>query len=101
MPVVVDVGDTAILIGMFTNDENQPADPTDLTVTVRKPDDTVVALEAEPVEVGTWEAACPVDQEGIWWYRFEDPGDNNTPSFAEEEPFFARVRRVPEQLESS
>ena len=94
MPLAFDIGDTVKLLAEITDDDDTPADPTDLEATIIGPDGDVVALTPQEVETGLWKAEHVVDQEGSWWYRFYDAGP---PSFAEESSFIVKRQRVAEQ----
>lgn len=70
------IGDQPTITAYFTAiDTGLPANPSAITVQVRKPDGTVVAYtqaDCSNPAVGTWRFAfpAPVDQDGLWRVRF-------------------------------
>jgi hypothetical protein len=58
----------------FTNELDQPADPSSVVVTVMRPDGTVVALTPSNPAVGLWTARYNIDQPGRHYYSFKGSG---------------------------
>lgn len=72
-----DLGDSVVFYADFTNAAGAPADPTDITLIVEKPDGTettyLKAALSNPT-VGRWEKAVTVDQHGRWPFVFRATG---------------------------
>ena len=93
--VAFDVDDDVQLVASFVDASEQPADPSDVTVTVVRPDGTAAApTDPSEEEMGVWVSVVRADQAGRWWWRVEFTGDRQ---HAEEAAFFVRERRVPEE----
>jgi hypothetical protein len=72
-----DVGDRVRVVGTFKDIAGMTADPTAVTIKIRKPSGTVVQLtgaEIDQEDVGVFYADVNLDQSGTWWYRFEGTG---------------------------
>jgi hypothetical protein len=86
-----DIGDAVELAADFTDLDGTPADPTEVLLLIRAPDDTVATIEqadlANP-STGEWTYLLLIDQSGWYRYRFEGSG---AVTAAEEKRF--RVRR--------
>lgn len=71
------VGDRPTVTAYFTTiDTGDPANPTAITVRVRKPDGTVTTYDQTNCtnpETGTWKFAFPfsIDQTGKWSVKFQ------------------------------
>lgn len=92
--VAFDIGEEIRLRADFTDGEEQPGDPSELEITVVDPDGTVVAVEATQAETGIFEALFTAEKAGRHWWRCYFVGDR---AQVEEDPFFVRWRRVPEE----
>lgn len=70
------IGDQPTVTGYFTAiDTGLPANPSAITIQVRKPDGTVTSYtqaDATNPAVGTWRFSfpAPLDQDGLWRVRF-------------------------------
>jgi len=89
---IYDVGDVARIEAPFRDVDNQPADPTTVTASIRKPDGTVTDYTVSLGEivrdgVGLYHLDVAVDMAGDWFYRFAGTG---TVSVADEKTFVAR-----------
>lgn len=84
---VFDLGDIARVTAAFTDDDGNPVDQTDLTVTVRAPDGTVTHPTGSIIHdgEGAYHLDLEPDQEGTWLGKFD--GDSDTV------PFTFEVRR--------
>lgn len=76
---IYDVGDSARLSFPFRDVNDAPVDPTDLSVTIRKPDGTLTTEEYNPGSivkdsVGNYHLDIAVDQEGDWFYTVAGTG---------------------------
>lgn len=69
-----DVGDVAEPFALFVGPDGAPADPATVTLQVRKPDGTVDTIATSNPEVGRYEGLVPLDQHGLWYYRFAGAG---------------------------
>lgn len=71
------LGAQPVLTGIFTGVDGERGDPTDVTVTVTRPDGTVVvhaeAALANP-SVGVWTFSLTADAVGVWSYEFDGSG---------------------------
>jgi len=88
-----DVGEEVELRADFTDAEDQPASPSDVGVSYRRPDGTGDTVELAEEETGIWTGLVTVDQAGRWWWRLEFSGERTVVA---QSSFFVRVRRVPE-----
>ena len=86
-----DVGDTRTLTGTFHNAAGALADPTAVTLTVRKPDGTESTPTATHASTGVYTYALTFDQSGVWRYRFAGTG---TVAEAGEQMLTVRRQRV-------
>ena len=87
-----DVGDVARIEAPFRDANGDPADPTVVTASVRKPDSTVTNYTVSPGEivhdgVGQYHLDVAVDMAGDWFYAFVGTG---AVSVADEKTFVAR-----------
>lgn len=76
---IYDVGDSARLSFPFRDVNGAPVDPTDLSVTIRKPDGTLTTEQYNPGSivkdsVGNYHLDIAVDQEGDWFYTVAGTG---------------------------
>jgi hypothetical protein len=77
-----DIGDVVLLSGEFFADEAEvvPADPDDVALVVRQPDQAVVRYTYPPAgtinrtATGVFQTQLEVDQSGRWRYRWEGTG---------------------------
>lgn len=70
-----DIGDEALLTGVFTDAEDGAAvDPDTVTVTVTRPDGTTLTPSVVPGDPGEFTATIALDQAGDWWYAFDGEG---------------------------
>ena len=86
-----DIGDQVRLSVAFTNSAGVATDPTTVTITIRKPDQTTSTPTALTSATGTWYTDVTLDQTGNWYYRFAGTGALVA---AEEGEFYVRVRRA-------
>lgn len=89
---IYDVGDVARIEAPFRDVDDQPADPTEVTATIRKPDGTVTEYEVGLGEivrddVGLYHLDIPVDLAGDWFYRVTGTG---AVAVTDEKTFVAR-----------
>lgn len=75
------VGDSKTVGCDFTDDDGEPADPTDVTLIIHKPDGTVVTLTdvstpaiTNPAE-GRYEVEVGFDMHGRWDFRYVGTGE--------------------------
>jgi hypothetical protein len=74
--VVFDIGDQPTITGYFTAlDTGEPANPSAITIRVRKPDGSIDIYDQADCTnptVGTWRflLPAPIDQEGQWIVKF-------------------------------
>ena len=93
MTTEYDIGDVVTLRATFRDAAGALANPGAVTLSVRKPDGTLVAPAptATNPSVGMWEYALSPDQSGWWTYRFTGTGAN---AAAEEARLFVRTPRA-------
>jgi hypothetical protein len=72
---LLDVGDVVTLFADFKNTAGAAADPTVVTVTVRKPDGTTATPAVTHPSLGRYEATLALDQHGTWDFRWLGTGD--------------------------
>lgn len=91
-----DIGDAVTVSATFTDRDGAAADPSTVTLRIKKPDDTVTVVNQGSLTnesaVGAWSYTVTIDQAGQWWVRWEGTG---TVTAAEEEMFYVRARKVP------
>lgn len=78
MDEMIPVGSTPVLKALFLNDSEQPATPTSITLTIVKPDGTILVFDENDVSVvsaGHVEYALDADQAGVWVYTYEGTGN--------------------------
>lgn len=88
-----DVGDLVRLTITVRDEAGTIADPAVVLLTVRKPDGTTSVVANSRTATGIYTAAVPIDQSGVWWYRWEGTGGAATT--AEEGMLSVRMRQVP------
>jgi hypothetical protein len=91
LPDEWDVGDAPTIYIDFVDNAGTPANPTSVTLRVRRPDGTVDVLPTTPTAVGHYEAVVPLDAHGTWRYRWEGTGAVQA---AEEGELLVRRSRV-------
>lgn len=80
---VYDIGDLVRVSAAFTDENGNPADPDDVTLTILQPDGTVVEkamVDLGNDETGTWYFEIDTttdnnDNWGLWYYRFVGTGN--------------------------
>jgi len=106
----VDIGDVVRLARQFRDEVGDPADPDEVTLSVRAPDGTVTSVTphnvTDPDELavcaallgvtledgtGVWTGTIEPDAAGLWRYRWAGTGVITS---AEEGSFSVRRRRV-------
>lgn len=80
-----DIGDTVRLSAVFTNMEDAPADPTVVTLRIRKPDGTITVLTYAAAQItrdglGEFHYDYPIAVSGDHYYRYEGTGNVATAS---------------------
>src|SRR6185295_8865126 len=71
------VGDPLPLTGTFRNSAGNLADPTTVTLSVRKPDGALLTPTPTSTLTGIWTYTVPSatnDTPGLWWYTFTGTG---------------------------
>jgi uncharacterized protein YfaS (alpha-2-macroglobulin family) len=87
-----DIGETVRSDITFTNFSGTAADPTTVTCTARKPDQSVISLTVVAGgSTGVYYAETVVDQTGNWFVHWDGTGDLDV---VEEGEFYVRVRKV-------
>jgi hypothetical protein len=72
---IYELGTNAVLSMDFTNPAGAPANPTTVTLKLRKPSGALVTYtDAASTTVGTWTRTVTLDEVGLWSYRFEGTG---------------------------
>lgn len=69
-----DIGDTKVLTGTFRNASGALANPTTVTLRVRKPDGTTSTVSNSNSSTGIYTASVPLDQSGVWRYKWWGTG---------------------------
>lgn len=89
--VLYDVGDVARLTATFTNDLGVPVAPTTVTLRILRPSGTTTTVATTITAVGSYRADVPLDQAGVWRYRWVSTG---VASAAEESSFRVKTPTV-------
>lgn len=71
---VYQINDVVPVTATFTNAAGAPANPTTVTLTIRKPDGTVLTPAPTNSSTGVYTYNLAVDQPGLWWYTFVGTG---------------------------
>lgn len=68
------VGSTRLIEALFTDADNDPVDPDDVTFEFQAPDGTITAIPESGLDnpvVGTWQYVLDLTAAGVWRTRFE------------------------------
>lgn len=74
----INIGSRAAVTAKFKDEAGDDANPTTVTIRVKKPDGTVVVKTNQELDnpgLGHWVGRFDVDQAGRWYYRVEGTGN--------------------------
>jgi uncharacterized protein YfaS (alpha-2-macroglobulin family) len=87
-----DIGDALTVYVDFKDADDAAADPTAVTLTVKKPSGANSSPSVTHPSTGRYEGVVEIDMAGTWFYRWAGTGALQA---AEEGEFYVRPRRVP------
>lgn len=69
-----DIGDLVRITARFTDADNEPADPTSVSILVREPNGNESTMSVSNPSVGVYYAEQSIDASNCWWFRAKGTG---------------------------